>query len=59
MTQDVRKPRLATALPPPPELQPRELEEATREARALRVRLDQAAAGMETLQGSDERIRLR
>lgn len=58
MTQDVRRPRLATALPPPPALQLRELEEATREARALRLSLDQAAAGMETLQG-DERIRLR
>ena len=59
MDHRVTKPRLATNLPAPKRLSPEEMEQATAEARALRARFDRATAGMESLQGNDERIRLK
>lgn len=59
MDQDVKKPRLATNLPAPRPVAREEMARAMAEAREFRASLERATAGMETLQGSDERIRLK
>lgn len=59
MDRDVTKPRLATDLPAPRQVSSAEMAQATADARELRAKLDRATAGMETLRGSDERIRLK
>ncbi len=58
MDQYVTKPRLATDLPAPRKISSTEMAQATSDARELRAKLDRATAGMETLKGIDERIRL-
>lgn len=59
MNQHMTKPHLAAALPDPRSLSDAQMEQATREARQLLAEFDRATAGMETLKGSDERIRLK